>query len=101
MLHPCQNNKTMEGVCDSDAYYNAGRKRLEKDRVTSITNEEVNMLMEIFTASNSSNAANFTNIDNLSDAVIYEFVNELVVENYKAMSSEEEPKVIRKNDDAP
>ncbi|GJY54605.1 hypothetical protein Tco_0446269 [Tanacetum coccineum] len=30
-----------------------------------------------------------------------EFVNEPVVENYKAMSSEEEPKVVRKNDDAP
>ncbi|GKF33879.1 hypothetical protein Tco_0107079, partial [Tanacetum coccineum] len=29
-----------------------------------------------------------------------EFVNEVVVENYKAMSSEEEPKVVRKNDDA-
>ncbi|GJW91655.1 hypothetical protein Tco_0169208 [Tanacetum coccineum] len=30
-----------------------------------------------------------------------EFVNELVVENCKAMSSEEEPKVVRKYDDAP
>ncbi|GJX61395.1 hypothetical protein Tco_0294295 [Tanacetum coccineum] len=30
-----------------------------------------------------------------------EFVNEPVVENCKAMSSEEEPKVVRKNDDAP
>ncbi|GKE17050.1 hypothetical protein Tco_1424627 [Tanacetum coccineum] len=30
-----------------------------------------------------------------------EFVNEAVVENYKAMSSEEEPKVVRKCDDAP
>ncbi|GKD75270.1 putative ribonuclease H-like domain-containing protein [Tanacetum coccineum] len=30
-----------------------------------------------------------------------EFVNKLVVENCKAMSSEEEPKVVRKNDDAP
>ncbi|GJZ05331.1 ribonuclease H-like domain-containing protein [Tanacetum coccineum] len=30
-----------------------------------------------------------------------EFVNELVVENSKAMSSKEEPKVVRKNDDAP
>ncbi|GJU95193.1 putative ribonuclease H-like domain-containing protein [Tanacetum coccineum] len=30
-----------------------------------------------------------------------EFVNEHVVENSKAMSSEEEPKVVRKNDDAP
>ncbi|GJY93393.1 ribonuclease H-like domain-containing protein [Tanacetum coccineum] len=29
------------------------------------------------------------------------FVNEPVVENCKAMSSEEEPKVVRKNDDAP
>ncbi|GKC26130.1 hypothetical protein Tco_1033424, partial [Tanacetum coccineum] len=29
-----------------------------------------------------------------------EFVNEPVVENSKAMSSEEEPKVVRKNDDA-
>ncbi|GKC35080.1 hypothetical protein Tco_1047464 [Tanacetum coccineum] len=29
------------------------------------------------------------------------FVNKPVVENYKAMSSEEEPKVVRKNDDAP
>nr|GEU55471.1 reverse transcriptase domain-containing protein [Tanacetum cinerariifolium] len=30
-----------------------------------------------------------------------EFVNKPVVENYKAMSSEEEPKIVRKNDDAP
>ncbi|GJT35425.1 ribonuclease H-like domain-containing protein [Tanacetum coccineum] len=30
-----------------------------------------------------------------------EFVNKLVVENCKAMSSKEEPKVVRKNDDAP
>ncbi|GKA21472.1 ribonuclease H-like domain-containing protein [Tanacetum coccineum] len=30
-----------------------------------------------------------------------EFVNEHVVENSKAMSSKEEPKVVRKNDDAP
>ncbi|GJZ82925.1 putative ribonuclease H-like domain-containing protein [Tanacetum coccineum] len=30
-----------------------------------------------------------------------EFVNKLVVENYKVMSSEEEPKVVRNNDDAP
>ncbi|GJY57116.1 ribonuclease H-like domain-containing protein [Tanacetum coccineum] len=30
-----------------------------------------------------------------------EFVNEPVVENCKAMSSEEKPKVVRKNDDAP
>ncbi|GJT50407.1 ribonuclease H-like domain-containing protein [Tanacetum coccineum] len=30
-----------------------------------------------------------------------EFVNEPVVENSKAMSSKEEPKVVRKNDDAP
>ncbi|GJW73345.1 ribonuclease H-like domain-containing protein [Tanacetum coccineum] len=30
-----------------------------------------------------------------------EFVNEPVVENCKAMSSEKEPKVVRKNDDAP
>ncbi|GJY36395.1 hypothetical protein Tco_0421773 [Tanacetum coccineum] len=29
------------------------------------------------------------------------FVNKPVVENYKAMSSEEEPKVVRKNDDSP
>ncbi|GKD43790.1 hypothetical protein Tco_1268435 [Tanacetum coccineum] len=28
------------------------------------------------------------------------FVNELVAKNCKAMSSEEEPKVVRKNDDA-
>ncbi|GJU21444.1 ribonuclease H-like domain-containing protein [Tanacetum coccineum] len=37
----------------------------------------------------------------LSFTGLDEFVNELVVENYKAMSSEEEPKVVRKNDDAP
>ncbi|GJX81250.1 ribonuclease H-like domain-containing protein [Tanacetum coccineum] len=30
-----------------------------------------------------------------------EFVNKLVVENYKAISTEEEPRVVRKNDDAP
>ncbi|GJR96067.1 hypothetical protein Tco_0268241 [Tanacetum coccineum] len=32
---------------------------------------------------------------------LYEFVNEPVVENCKAMSSEEEPKIVRKYDDAP
>ncbi|GJT84072.1 hypothetical protein Tco_1058414 [Tanacetum coccineum] len=37
----------------------------------------------------------------LSFTGLDEFVNELVVENSKAMSSEEEPKVVRKNDDAP
>nr|GEX05068.1 hypothetical protein [Tanacetum cinerariifolium] len=30
-----------------------------------------------------------------------EFVNKLVVENYEAKSSEKEPKVVRKNHDAP
>nr|GFB69410.1 hypothetical protein [Tanacetum cinerariifolium] len=30
-----------------------------------------------------------------------EFVNKPVVKNYKAKSSEEEPKVVKKNDDAP
>ncbi|GKB38746.1 hypothetical protein Tco_0883688 [Tanacetum coccineum] len=37
----------------------------------------------------------------LSFTCLDEFVNEPVVENYKAMSSEEEPKVVRKYDDAP
>ncbi|GJV49114.1 ribonuclease H-like domain-containing protein [Tanacetum coccineum] len=37
----------------------------------------------------------------LSFTGLDEFVNKPVVENYKAMSSEEEPKVVRKNDDAP
>ncbi|GJW11540.1 uncharacterized mitochondrial protein-like protein [Tanacetum coccineum] len=37
----------------------------------------------------------------LSFTSLDEFVNEPVVENSKAMSSEEEPKIIRKNDDAP
>ncbi|GJR60815.1 ribonuclease H-like domain-containing protein [Tanacetum coccineum] len=38
---------------------------------------------------------------NLSFTSLDEFVNKPVVENYKAMSSEEEPKVVRKCDDAP
>ncbi|GJQ97541.1 putative ribonuclease H-like domain-containing protein [Tanacetum coccineum] len=38
---------------------------------------------------------------NLSFTSLEEFVNEPVVENSKAMSSKEEPKVVRKNDDAP
>ncbi|GJT31453.1 hypothetical protein Tco_0911728 [Tanacetum coccineum] len=38
---------------------------------------------------------------NLSFTGLDEFVNEPVVENYKAMSSKEEPKVVKKNDDAP
>ncbi|GKG41996.1 hypothetical protein Tco_0473747, partial [Tanacetum coccineum] len=38
---------------------------------------------------------------NLSFTSLDEFVNKPVVENYKAMSSEEEPKVVRKNNDAP
>ncbi|GJW36331.1 retrovirus-related pol polyprotein from transposon TNT 1-94 [Tanacetum coccineum] len=37
----------------------------------------------------------------LSFTGLDEFVNEPVVENNKAMSSEKEPKVVRKNDDAP
>ncbi|GKE64661.1 hypothetical protein Tco_1518822, partial [Tanacetum coccineum] len=37
----------------------------------------------------------------LSFTGLDDFVNMLVVENYKAMSSEEEHKVVRKNDDAP
>ncbi|GJR29593.1 hypothetical protein Tco_1105825 [Tanacetum coccineum] len=37
----------------------------------------------------------------LSFTSLDEFVNEPVVENYKVMSSEEEPKVVRKNNDAP
>ncbi|GKF73482.1 hypothetical protein Tco_0219814, partial [Tanacetum coccineum] len=37
----------------------------------------------------------------LSFTGLDEFVNEPVVENSKAMSSEEEPKVIKTNDDAP
>nr|GEW05137.1 uncharacterized mitochondrial protein AtMg00810-like [Tanacetum cinerariifolium] len=37
----------------------------------------------------------------LSFIGLEEFVNKPVVENYKAKSSEEEPKVVRKNDDAP
>ncbi|GKD57684.1 hypothetical protein Tco_1291071 [Tanacetum coccineum] len=37
----------------------------------------------------------------LSFTGLDEFVNELVVENNKAMSSKEEPKVVRKNDEAP
>ncbi|GJR65237.1 hypothetical protein Tco_0011302, partial [Tanacetum coccineum] len=36
----------------------------------------------------------------LSFTGLDEFVNELVVEKCKAMSSEEEPNVVRKNDDA-
>ncbi|GKG12927.1 hypothetical protein Tco_0349887, partial [Tanacetum coccineum] len=35
----------------------------------------------------------------LSFTGLDEFVNKPVVENYKAVSSEEEPKVVRKNDD--
>ncbi|GJZ46585.1 ribonuclease H-like domain-containing protein [Tanacetum coccineum] len=37
----------------------------------------------------------------LSFTILDEFVNKLVVENCKAMSSEEEPKVVRKYNDAP
>ncbi|GJZ57668.1 hypothetical protein Tco_0613162 [Tanacetum coccineum] len=36
----------------------------------------------------------------LSFTILDEFVNEPVVENNKAVSSEEEPKIVRKNDDA-
>ncbi|GKD95741.1 hypothetical protein Tco_1379638, partial [Tanacetum coccineum] len=37
----------------------------------------------------------------LSFTGLDEFVNEPVVKNCKAMSSEEEPKVVRKTDDSP
>ncbi|GJS07817.1 hypothetical protein Tco_0364613 [Tanacetum coccineum] len=91
---------------------------------TSGTNEVVNNANGVFTASTQVNSVYSTNIDNLSDAVfcsfsasqpnrnfmpptpdlsftrLDEFVNKPVVENSKAMSSEEEPKVVRKNDDA-
>nr|GEU46974.1 hypothetical protein [Tanacetum cinerariifolium] len=92
--------------------------------------QAVNTGHDVSTASTQVNATYSTNIDNLSDAVIYsffasqsnipptyignfmppipdlyftgldEFVNKHVVENYKVKSSEEEPKVVRKNDDA-
>ncbi|GKF01051.1 hypothetical protein Tco_0027974 [Tanacetum coccineum] len=39
-------------------------------------------------------------IPDLSFIGLEEFVNKLVVENCKAMSSKEEPNVVRKNDDA-
>nr|GEV66943.1 hypothetical protein [Tanacetum cinerariifolium] len=108
------------------------------------TAQAVNTANEFSTASTQVNAAYSTNIDNLSDAVIYstvnqiivdnckkglgyenynavpppyignfipptpdlsftgldEFFNKPVVENCKAKSSEEETKVVRKNDDA-
>ncbi|GJW09383.1 hypothetical protein Tco_1575210 [Tanacetum coccineum] len=76
---------------------------------TSSTNEVVNIAHGVSTASTQVNAANSTNIDNLSDTVIFlphstsgifmpstldlsftgldEFVNEPVVENSKAMYS--------------
>nr|GEV68096.1 ribonuclease H-like domain-containing protein [Tanacetum cinerariifolium] len=41
------------------------------------------------------------NSPNLSFTGLDKFVNKPVVENYKAKSSEEEPKVVEKNDDAP
>ncbi|GKA38433.1 putative ribonuclease H-like domain-containing protein [Tanacetum coccineum] len=50
------------------------------------------MTQSNFDASKDLNSS-FTGLD--------EFVNKPVVENSKAMSSEEEPKVVRKNDDAP
>ncbi|GJS15802.1 hypothetical protein Tco_0410274 [Tanacetum coccineum] len=37
----------------------------------------------------------------LSFTGLDEFANKPIVENYKTMSSEEEPKIVRKNDDAP
>ncbi|GKD18230.1 hypothetical protein Tco_1207388, partial [Tanacetum coccineum] len=40
-------------------------------------------------------------IPDLSFTGLDEFVNEPAVENLKAMPSDEEPKVVRKNDDAP
>ncbi|GJY77114.1 hypothetical protein Tco_0482230 [Tanacetum coccineum] len=42
-----------------------------------------------------------TSLPDLSFTGLDEFVNEPVVENCKAMSNEEEPKVVRKYDDAP
>nr|GFA75900.1 hypothetical protein [Tanacetum cinerariifolium] len=40
-------------------------------------------------------------ISDLSFTGLDEFVNKPIVENCKAKSSEEEPKVVRKNDDDP
>nr|GEX44833.1 hypothetical protein [Tanacetum cinerariifolium] len=40
-------------------------------------------------------------IPDLSFTSLDEFVNKLIVENCKAMSNKEEPKVVWKNDDAP
>ncbi|GJT56781.1 hypothetical protein Tco_0991835 [Tanacetum coccineum] len=86
---------------------------------TSSTNEAVNTAHGVSTANTQVNAAYSTNIENLSDAVIFpppytgnfmpptpdlsftgldEFVNKLVVENIK--SDEEVSKVVRKSDDS-
>ncbi|GJU52317.1 hypothetical protein Tco_1226031 [Tanacetum coccineum] len=91
---------------------------------TNSTNEAVNTAHGVSTASTQVNAANFTNIDNLSDAVICSFLasqpisdqaeegpnyalmafsssssdSELIVENKK--SDEEVSKVVRKSDDS-
>ncbi|GKE53271.1 hypothetical protein Tco_1488427, partial [Tanacetum coccineum] len=72
---------------------------------TSSTNEAVNIAHGVSTASTHVNAANSTYIDNLSDVDLSftgldKFVNKPVVDNCKAMSSEEEHKVVRKCDDA-
>ncbi|GJT75844.1 hypothetical protein Tco_1042569 [Tanacetum coccineum] len=65
------------------------------------TAQTVNIAHRVSTASTQVNDAYSTNINNLSDVVIYEFVNKPVAENCIVMSSEEEPKVVRKCDDDP
>ncbi|GJS88907.1 hypothetical protein Tco_0771543 [Tanacetum coccineum] len=66
---------------------------------TSSSNEAVNDAHGVTTASTQINTACSTNINNLSDAVIYEFVNKPVVENGK--SDKEVSEIVRKNDDVP
>ncbi|GJW27010.1 hypothetical protein Tco_0040821 [Tanacetum coccineum] len=90
---------------------------------TSNSNEAVNAAHRVTTASTQVNATNSTNIDNLvihvmvhvimtgvirkrnwpnnSTRLTHPLQVSIKVENSKAMSSKEEPKVVRKNDDAP
>ncbi|GJU20095.1 putative ribonuclease H-like domain-containing protein [Tanacetum coccineum] len=84
---------------------NKNKDKLRRDLLKWAAEEGPNYALMAFSSSNSNSElmviGNFLPpTPDLSFTSLDEFVNEPVVKNSKAMSSEEEPKVVRKNDDA-
>ncbi|GJU08043.1 hypothetical protein Tco_1124473 [Tanacetum coccineum] len=70
------------------------RKKLEK-----VQKEKDGIQLNVDKFKHASKSLNAHRVSDVDIARYDEFVNKPVVENYKAVSSEEEPKVVRKNDD--